>query len=466
MGKGGIAVERTQVPGSPDMKIFTIKQINRYIKMRMDADDILQNVWIRGEISNFKHHSSGHMYFTLKDEESRLRCVMFASANQRLAFMPREGTRVIARGSITVYERDGAYQYYVAEMQPDGIGNLYLAFEQLKQKLAKEGLFAEERKRPIPRFPRAVGVITSPTGAAVRDILTTLQRRSPATPVIVYPVAVQGVHAVPTIVKAIETMNRLQEVDVLIVGRGGGSLEELWAFNEEPVARAIAASRIPVISAVGHETDFTIADFVSDLRAATPTAAAELSVPHHLELKQQLAYQEQRLYRSLRTLLQSKQETLERLRRSPYFLHPRRYMLESAERLDRLTQQLQYTLTTYTGRIRERRLQLDHRLARHNPLERIGYMRKDLQGIEQQLVRAVQNRSRLSQQRFAALIKQLDALSPLKVMERGYSVVYDEQEQTVLNSITQVQPGDIVKIRMIDGRLDCHVWAMKGEEHE
>ena len=170
MGKGGIAVERTQVPGSPDTKIFTIKQINRYIKMRMDADDILQNVWIRGEISNFKHHSSGHMYFTLKDEESRLRCVMFASANQRLAFMPREGTRVIARGSITVYERDGTYQYYVAEMQPDGIGNLYLAFEQLKQKLAKEGLFAEERKRPIPRFPRAVGVITSPTGAAVRDI--------------------------------------------------------------------------------------------------------------------------------------------------------------------------------------------------------------------------------------------------------------------------------------------------------
>lgn len=466
MGKGGIAVERRQVPGSPDTKIFTIKQINRYIKMRMDADDILQNVWIRGEISNFKHHSSGHMYFTLKDEESRLRCVMFASANQRLAFMPREGTRVIARGSITVYERDGAYQYYVAEMQPDGIGNLYLAFEQLKQKLAKEGLFAEERKRPIPRFPRAVGVITSPTGAAVRDILTTLQRRSPATPVIVYPVAVQGVHAVPTIVKAIETMNRLQEVDVLIVGRGGGSLEELWAFNEEPVARAIAASRIPVISAVGHETDYTIADFVSDLRAATPTAAAELSVPHHLELKQQLAYQEQRLYRSLRTLLQSKQETLERLQRSPYFLHPRRYMLESAERLDRLTQQLQYTLTAYTGRIRERRLQLDHRLARHNPLERIGYMRKDLQSIQQQLVRAVQNRSRLSQQRFAALIKQLDALSPLKVMERGYSVVYDEQEQTVLNSITQVQPGDIVKIRMKDGRLDCHVWAMKGEEHE
>ncbi len=454
------------MPGSPDTKIFTIKQINRYIKMRMDADDILQNVWIRGEISNFKHHSSGHMYFTLKDEESRLRCVMFASANQRLAFMPREGTRVIARGSITVYERDGAYQYYVAEMQPDGIGNLYLAFEQLKQKLAKEGLFAEERKRPIPRFPRAVGVITSPTGAAVRDILTTLQRRSPATPVIVYPVAVQGVHAVPTIVKAIETMNRLQEVDVLIVGRGGGSLEELWAFNEEPVARAIAASRIPVISAVGHETDYTIADFVSDLRAATPTAAAELSVPHHLELKQQLAYQEQRLYRSLRTLLQSKQETLERLQSSPYFLHPRRYMLESAERLDRLTQQLQYTLTAYTGRIRERRLQLDHRLARHNPLERIGYMRKDLQSIQQQLVRAVQNRSRLSQQRFAALIKQLDALSPLKVMERGYSVVYDEQEQTVLNSITQVQPGDIVKIRMKDGRLDCHVWAMKGEEHE
>lgn len=456
-------MERGAGVGAQDVKIYSIKQINRYIKMRLESDDILRNVWIRGEISNFKHHSSGHMYFTLKDEEGRLRCVMFASANQRLAFMPREGTRVIANGAISVYERDGAYQFYVSEMQPDGIGNLYLAFEQLKQKLAAEGLFSADRKRPIPKFPKAVGVITSPTGAAVRDILITLQRRSPSTPVVLYPVAVQGVHAAPTIVKAIETMNRLDEVDVLIVGRGGGSLEELWAFNEEPVARAIAASRIPVISAVGHETDVTIADFVSDLRAATPTAAAELSVPHHLELKQQISYHQQRLYRALRMHLQNKQEILERLKRSPYFVHPRKYFLESEERLDRLTQQLHYSITTYTGRIRERKIQLDHQLEKHNPRDRITYLKKDLETKNRQLSHAMKMNSQQSRHRFLALMKQLDALSPLKVMERGYSVVYDEKESSVINSITQVQPGDIVKIRVKDGKLDCHVWSMRGE---
>jgi exodeoxyribonuclease VII large subunit len=464
IGERSIAVGSLTQAGQPENRIYSIKQINRYIKMRLESDELLKSVWVRGEISNFKHHSSGHMYFTLKDEDSRLKCVMFASANQRLAFVPREGTRVLANGSISIYERDGAYQFYVSEMQPDGIGNLYLAFEQLKQKLAAEGLFAESRKRPLPRFPKAVGVITSPTGAAVRDIITTLQRRNPATPILLCPVAVQGVHAVPSIVRAIETMNRLAEVDVLIVGRGGGSLEELWAFNEEAVARAIAASKIPVISAVGHETDFTIADFVADLRAATPTAAAELSVPHHLELKQQLAYQEQRLYRALRSTLEKKQERLDRLKRSPYFVHPRKYMLESAERLDRLTQQLEYAISSQVARQRERRLSFEHRLLRHDPRTKIEYTKKDLAAKVRQLSQAMLVRSRQSKQQFAALVRQLDALSPLKVMERGYSVVYDEQETAVINSITQVQLGDIVKVRVRDGRLDCQVWSMKGEE--
>ncbi|MED4602401.1 exodeoxyribonuclease VII large subunit, partial [Paenibacillus validus] len=263
--------------------IYSIKELNRVIKNKLEADDALQNVWVRGEISNFTHHSSGHMYFTLKDADSRLKSIMFASYNQRLGFIPKEGTKVLACGNISVYERDGAYQFYVTQMQPDGIGSLYLAYEQLKKKLEAEGLFAPERKKPIPAFPRAIGVITSPTGAAVRDIIITLQRRYPSVPVLLYPVLVQGKQAAPSIVRAVEEMNRLNEVDVLIVGRGGGSLEELWAFNEEIVARAIYASVLPVISAVGHETDFTIADFVADLRAATPTAAAELAVPHHLE---------------------------------------------------------------------------------------------------------------------------------------------------------------------------------------
>lgn len=449
---------------APEGNIYSVKQINRYMKMKLESDDVLKHVWVRGEISNFKHHSSGHMYFTLKDPDSRLKCVMFASANQRLSFMPREGTRVLACGSVSVYERDGQYQFYVNEMQPDGIGNLYLAFEQLKQKLSAEGLFAEARKRPIPKYPKAIGVITSPTGAAVRDIITTLQRRSPGTPILLYPASVQGVHAAPSIVKGIETMNRLAEVDVLIVGRGGGSLEELWAFNEEAVARAIHASRIPVISAVGHETDYTIADFVADLRAATPTAAAELSVPHHLELKQQIAYYNQRLYRGLRTLMERKRESLQRLRRSPYFVHPRKYMLESAERLDRLQTQLQHSLSSNIGKIRERKLQLERQLHLHNPKEKAVYARKDLEHKTRQLVSVMQGRNKLAHQQLAALIRQLDALSPLKVMERGYSVVYNEQQTAVLKSIQDVQLGDIVKVRLKDGRLDCQVWAMKGEE--
>ena len=237
---------------------WSIRELTRRIKNTIEADAALQNIWVRAEISNFKHHTSGHMYFTLKDETSRIRAVMFASRSMRLRFIPEEGMRVLARGSVSVYERDGQYQFYVEEMQPDGIGNLYLAFEELKRKLESEGLFAAERKRKLPFFPRAIGVLTSPTGAAVRDILTTLRRRQPSVKVIVFPVVVQGREAVPSIVRAIQIMNERNEVDVMIVGRGGGSLEELWAFNEEAVARAIAASRIPIISAVGHETDLPL----------------------------------------------------------------------------------------------------------------------------------------------------------------------------------------------------------------
>lgn len=284
-----------------ERQVYSIKELNRYIRMKLDSDNLLSDVWIRGEISNFTHHGSGHMYFTLKDESSRIKAIMFASHNQRLPFIPKEGARVIARGNVTVYERDGQYQFYATHMQPDGIGSLYLAYEQLKSKLEKEGLFAEARKRSLPRFPKCIGVITSPTGAAVRDIVITLQRRFPQVAIVIYPVLVQGKGAAPSIVKAIGALNAMGEADVLIVGRGGGSLEELWAFNEEEVARAISASRIPVISAVGHETDFTIADFAADLRAATPTAAAELAVPHAGELAAQLLQLQQRLRQAAAT---------------------------------------------------------------------------------------------------------------------------------------------------------------------
>jgi exodeoxyribonuclease VII large subunit len=447
-------------------RILTIKDVNRYIRMKMDSDTLLGDVWLRGEISNFTHHSSGHMYFTLKDKDSRLKSVMFASQNQRLPFIPKEGARVIARGNISVYERDGAYQFYVQAMQPDGIGSLYLAYEQLKAKLEDEGLFAAARKRAIPAFPRAIGVITSPTGAAVRDIMITLQRRYPAARVYLYPVLVQGEQAAPSIVKAIEAMNRFGEPDVLIVGRGGGSLEELWAFNEEKVARSIAASAIPVISAVGHETDYTIADFVADLRAATPTAAAELAVPHAAELQKHVERQRQQLEQAMRRRIQNGGEKLQRLRRSPFFLYPRKYLLEQAERLDRLSERLERRARMVTERGHTRLSRLQTALAAHHPGERAGFAAKRKDEATRRLEQAMRAYIKERKMNVSGTIRQLDALSPLKVMSRGYGLVYDDQERRLIKSIADVQPGDTIKVKVADGQMDCKVQSLKGEQND
>lgn len=444
-----------------EQKIFSIKDLNRYIRMKLESDSMLSDVWIRGEISNFTHHSSGHMYFTLKDESSRIKSIMFASHNQRLPFVPKEGARVIARGNVSVYERDGQYQFYATHMQPDGIGSLYLAYEQLKKKLQEEGLFAPERKRPLPRIPAVIAVVTSPTGAAVRDILITLRRRYPQAEVHLYPVLVQGKGAAPSIVKAIETVNRLAEADVMIVGRGGGSLEELWAFNEEIVARAIYSSTIPVISAVGHETDFTIADFTADLRAATPTAAAELAVPDIRELSDQVRQFVSRMNTAVQRRARSERERLQRLQRSPVLVFPRRYMLQHAERIDGLRERLRRAVQ---GRARlhvEQNARLRHALERHNPREQVQGARRQLDGLRRQLEQAIRSGTKEQTARLGAHIRHLDALSPLKVMGRGYSLVYDEEERTLIKSLTDVQPGDMVKIKLSDGQLDCQVWGMK-----
>ncbi|MBW7473546.1 exodeoxyribonuclease VII large subunit [Paenibacillus oenotherae] len=448
---------------SDESRIFSIKDINKYIRMKLESDRLLGDVWLRGEISNFTHHSSGHMYFTLKDKDSRLKCIMFASHNVKLPFMPKEGSKVLARGNISVYERDGNYQFYATAMQPDGIGSLYLAFEQLKRKLEQEGMFDGARKRPIPAHPKAVGIITSPTGAAVRDILITLQRRHPSVPVLLFPVVVQGTGAAPSIVKAIEIMNQMAEVDVLIVGRGGGSLEELWAFNEEAVARSIAASAIPVISAVGHETDFTIADFVADLRAATPTAAAELAVANVQELKAQLTNIRSRLVQSLRGTVQFRKERLMRLQRSPVFLHPRRYMLLQAERLDRLTERLQQRMLRATERGNDRLIRLKSALAAAHPGEKAALAAGRLLTASERLEAAMSAGMKERRMKLHASIRQLDALSPLKVMSRGYSLVYDSTNNKLVKSIGDVQLGDLVKVKLSDGDLECHVWGMKEE---
>ncbi|WP_028610444.1 exodeoxyribonuclease VII large subunit [Paenibacillus harenae] len=445
-------------------RIYSIKELNRYIRMKLESDTLLGDIWLRGEISNFTHHSSGHMYFTMKDSDSKLKSIMFASHNQRLPFIPKEGAKVIARGNISVYERDGNYQFYVTSMQPDGIGSLYLAYEQLKAKLDSEGLFAASRKRPIPRFPRAIGVITSPTGAAVRDIIITLQRRYPSIPVLIYPVLVQGAQAAPSIVKAIESMNRFGEADVLIVGRGGGSLEELWAFNEEAVARTIAASAIPVISAVGHETDFTIADFAADLRAATPTAAAELAVPNIAELQQQLQRQKQRLVQGIRYALQDEKERLNRIRRSPFFMHPRKYLLEQAQRHDRLNEQLEQRMRTIVDRSYSRLSRMQTALAAHHPGDRAAFAAKRWESASRRLEQAMASAVKEKKLQLHSTIRQLDALSPLKVMARGYGLVYDEEERKLIKSVADVQPGDVVKVKVSDGQLDCHVRSLRGDQ--
>jgi exodeoxyribonuclease VII large subunit len=445
-------------------RALSIRDLNRLIKLRLEGDSGLQDIWLRGEISNFTFHSSGHMYFTLKDEGSRLKCIMFASHNARLPFSPKDGMKVLARGGISVYERDGQYQFYATAMQPDGIGSLYLAYEQLKKKLELEGLFAEYAKKALPRYPRTVGVITSPTGAAVRDIIITLQRRNPTVHVLLYPVSVQGATAAPSIVKAIQAMNALGEADVLIVGRGGGSLEELWAFNEEIVARAIHASSVPIISAVGHETDFTISDFAADLRAPTPTAAAELAVMHSGEMMQSLAYIENRMAKNLSLLLGRARERWQHSARSPYFTQPRRSLLVQAERLDRLRDTLQYRMQARQARSVDRLSKLAGRLNAANPMQQAEFARKRMTAAGRGLELAMKGILRAGQSQFGSAIRQLDALSPLKVMGRGYSLAYDEREKTLIRSINEVQPGDLIHVRLADGKLDCQVWGIHGED--
>lgn len=440
--------------------IWTVSGITRYLKNKLDVDEILQDVWIRGEISNFTHHSRGHMYFTVKDEECRLKAVMFAGHNRYLKFMPQNGTKVIVRGALTIFERDGQYQFYVKEMQPDGIGNLHLAFEQLKRRLQEEGLFAAERKRPLPLYPRVIGVITSPTGAAVRDVITTIRRRYPVARILLYPVSVQGDGAAPQIAEAIHYMGNHSEADVLIVGRGGGSIEELWAFNEEVVARSIFLCSIPVISAVGHETDFTISDFVADMRAATPTAAAELAVPMLAEIEEHLNELNKQLVKNLRSHATRLRERLQYLRRSYALRQPLSRVEQAEQRFDRLFERMLLAGKRLPAGKKERLRTLEQRLLSTNPQRHAQWMKDKVAGLTRDLMRNARQRVVDQRKTWSYRVSQLDALSPLKIMGRGYSLVYDERRRLV-KSVRQVNPGDVIEVAMTDGRLDCQVWGLK-----
>lgn len=394
-------------------KIATVSQINGYIKKILDSNIILNDIWIKGEISNFKLHSSGHMYITLKDEGSVLKAVMFKGAAMKLNFVPEDGMMVLARGRLSVYEQGGSYQLYITEMKIDGIGDLYVAFEQMKKRLEEEGLFDERYKKPIPKFPETVGVITAATGAAVRDIINVITRRYPYAKILLYPALVQGSGASESVSQGIELFNRLKAADVLIVGRGGGSIEDLWAFNEERTARAIFASEIPVISAVGHETDFTIADFVADLRAPTPSAAAELAVPSQTEL---LAY----------------------------------------------AQSLRIRMNNYMARLIENlRLRLS-RFEMKKPTERLDILRQRIDDLTRTLESGFERDILTRRKSLAELAAKLDALSPLKVMTRGFSLATAEDGH-IIKSVEELKKGDSITVRLADGRAECTVDECKGE---
>jgi exodeoxyribonuclease VII large subunit len=443
-----------------EQKYLTVHALTKYIKRKFDVDPHLQNIFVKGEISNFKQHSSGHMYFTLKDEKARILAVMFSSHTRSMKFLPENGMKVILRGEISVYEPSGQYQIYVKEMRPDGIGDLYLAYEQLKQKLEQEGLFNVANKQAIPMFPKKVGVITSPTGAAVRDILTTIKRRFPIAKILVFPALVQGEQAASSIVRAIEKANSMADIDVLIVGRGGGSIEELWAFNEEIVARAIYTSKIPIISAVGHETDFTIADFVADLRAPTPTAAAELAVPHIDELLERVLARQARLIRVMKEKIKFKKEHLYRLKKSYAFRYPERLYEQKLEQTDRLTERL-IKGTARLSMLKENQLEvIMKRLQRNHPSYLLQQSEERYAHSQKELNRSMLQIFLKKQSDHDRIQSTLHALSPLRIMERGYSIAYVKEKELV-KSTKQIKINDTVQIKLSDGTLMCRVEDVK-----
>ncbi|PLR99876.1 exodeoxyribonuclease VII large subunit [Bacillus sp. T33-2] len=446
-----------------EQRYLTVNALTKYIKRKFDADRHLHDVLVKGEISNFKQHSSGHMYFTLKDERARILAVMFSSNNRSMKFKPENGMQVLVRGDITVYEAGGQYQIYIKEMHPDGVGDMYLAYEQLKERLEKEGLFSPIHKKKLPKYPETVGIITSPTGAAIRDILTTIKRRYPITNILIFPALVQGEQAARSIVNAILTANQRTDIDVLIVGRGGGSIEELWSFNEEAVARAIFSSTIPVISAVGHETDFTIADFVADLRAPTPTGAAELAVPHIDELMDRLLNSQSRLLRAMKEKLNVQQERLGRLKKSYAFRYPRRLYEQKLEQVDKWTESLKRGAGKLYETKTESYLQLHRRLARNHPEE----LRKEAVESHSRLTRSL-NRAMagiLNEKRkeFSGKVSTLEALSPLKIMDRGYSLAYSGDGKLIKRT-AQVKVDETIHVKLSDGNIECTVTNVEERE--
>jgi len=413
-------------------KYLTVEALTKYLKFKFDSDVNLKTVYLKGEISNFKAHTTGHFYFSLKDEYSKINAIMFSSNNKKLLFTPTEGMKVLVRGRISIYEATGNYQIYIDEMLEDGLGNLHIAFEQLKEKLSKEGLFEQVHKKPIPKIPNRVGVVTAATGAAVKDIISTIKRRFPICEILLFPSLVQGDNAAPDIVKKIEQAND-HDLDVLIVGRGGGSIEDLWPFNEEIVARAIFNSRIPIISAVGHEIDYTISDFVSDLRAPTPTAAAELAVPNIVDLTHNLNQIAIRLNESIYNQINFKKLYLDSVKNSFVIKNPMIMYENKQQKLDNIIEKINQLLSY---KIERKKVLLNNLKSNNillNPINLYKPQKLELTNI----------------------ISKLELLNPLSILKRGYTLTYIDNK--IVKSVDDINIDTKLKIKFYDGIITTKV---------
>ncbi len=435
--------------------VFSVSQLNREVK-RLLANHFL-TVRVEGEISNFTVPSSGHWYFTLKDAQAQIRCAMFRGQQKRMGYKPGDGDKVVVNAQVGLYEPRGDYQLVIEAIEPAGDGALRQAFERLKTKLLHEGLFDEGRKKPIPLIPKQIGVITSPSGAAIHDILSVLQRRFPAIPVLIYPVAVQGESAKFEISSALNMANQHDLVDVIILARGGGSLEDLWAFNEEIVARAIAASHIPVISAIGHEVDFSIADFVADLRAPTPSAAAEHAVPHQNEWLGGFVYMQSRLLETMRRKLHQHRQQLTWLDKSLQRQHPGEKLQRNAQRLDELEQRFHKSQQQLLRQFTQRLALNQQKFRQFQPNEKIARYQTQLNYLQQRMHRGIRLKLETLRQRQSGISLTLQAVSPLATLHRGYAIVQKHADKRVVKSVEQIQANEQVDARLSDGYMICTI---------
>ncbi|MCC5894596.1 MAG: exodeoxyribonuclease VII large subunit [Alkalibacterium sp.] len=442
---------------------LTVSQLTTYVKRKFDYDPYLERVFVKGEISNYNpHRRNAHQYFSIKDKGAKLSVVLFQREGKKLAVDLEEGMSVLAIGRLSVYEKNGTYQLYIEHIEPEGLGQLYAAYEQTKKKLADEGWFDLDRKKPLIRFPKKIAVITSPSGAVIKDIQTTIERRFPIVELTLFPTLVQGDKAADSIVKSIRKADKDGEFDTIIVARGGGSFEDLFPFNEERVALAIAQAHTPVISSVGHETDTTLADLSADVRAATPTAAAELAVPVLTEELGKIDLTKQRLTQAMQTLLKQEKERVKRLNQSYIFRQPARLYDGYSQNLDQLTEQLIRTTEQTIQSSQQKAQSLSRQLQAYHPQTRVKQSKKDSDQMLQRLLSASQHIVKQESNQLNYLIQSLDYLSPLKVLGRGYGIT--RKDGKVIRSTNQVEKDDIIEVMISDGRISAKVTETKMNE--